>query len=572
MLLAVAGCPGPVEGTATGASGEATGSSTESASSTGSESTTTTTTTGEPTTTTGEPPFDGVIASAVRTYRPLGGGAVEVVHDPLTWLASLEIEAGGQSFPGQFDGVDRLRFAGVPEGPYLLRQQYAPDPLVPGVPGRLVGAVTSARELGNFAGTYAGRPGVAQTDDPATEIALWATGMPALGPEDQFEIYSYNADAQLLVFPDLDPMASDGSPGLGDTVIEGWSIPWRPDTVRSGWPLVEEDDDLWLGLLVAGRLVENPTPAQLQDAWSYAQVYRLGARAPLTLAGPMTAGATTTASGAFSPIEARTVTIDLRAGEFMAELQIYDSALKSVGCFVAVVLEPGLEQPILAVTPNLGGVNVFGQDVPVDPMCPPDACDPEACESCETMFVLPGDRVLEVPYGNPYEGGTETLYVQCSRYVFVPEPDGEGYDWLASDLVVSGRLEALAQGPIAPKMGLVRDLAVNGTKLGPEETLAGVGTTPTITFTAPAYGAPDVYSVIVRSIDDVAGLEGVSERRTVATIRTAFTSLTLPEGILEPGGHYYVAVAAEYGRELAGAMATSHEMYISRAITGVFTP
>lgn len=570
-MLAIAGCPAPVDVNPTSDSAAVTGL-TAATSSTGGETMTTTTSSGEPTTTTGEPPYDGVIAPVVRTYWPLGEPAAMVVHDPSPELARLEIVAGGQSFPGQFDGVDRLLFADVPEDIYLLRQQQAPDPLVPEVPGRVLGTVTEARELGTFAGTYAGRPGVALTDDPATRIELWAPDMPALGPEDQFEIYSYNADAQLLVFPDLDPMASDGSPGLGDTVIENWSVPWRPSSARSGWPLVGVDDDLWLGLLVAGRLVEDPTPAQLQDAWSYAQVYRLAARTQLWLAGPMTAGATTTASGAFSPVEARTVAVDLRAAEFMAELQIYDSALKSVGCFVSVVLEPGVERPILGMTPNLGGVNVFGQDVAVDPMCPPDACDPEVCDSCDSMFVLPGDRTFDVTYGNPYEGGTETLVVQCSRYVFVPEPGGAGYDWLVSDLVVSGRLAALTQGPIVPKMGLVRDLAINSAALGPEETREGVGTTPKITFKAPAYGAPDVYTVIVRRLDDVAGLEGVSDRRTVATIRTAFTSVTLPEGILEPGGHYYVSVAAERGRGLTGAMAASHELYVSRAITGVFTP
>jgi hypothetical protein len=236
------------------------------------------------------------------------------------------------------------------------------------------------------------------------------------------------------------------------------------------------------------------------------------------------------------------------------------------------VLEPGVEHPVFGMTPNLGGINGYAQMVPVDPECPPDTCDPDVCDACDAKFALPGDRVLGLEYANPYSGGTETLVVQCSRYVYVPDPNGVDYDYLAADLIVSGRLADLAAGPIVPKMGLVRELKVNGNAVAPTETLNGVGTTPEITFTAPKFGAPDYYTVTVRRLDDLDGLDGPVLRHSVGSLRSEFTSITIPEGYLEPGGHYYIQVAAERGRGLTDAHFKSHDSYVSRAMTGIISP
>ncbi|MFY0535355.1 hypothetical protein [Nannocystis pusilla] len=48
--------------------------------------------------------------------------------------------------------------------------------------------------------------------------------------------------------------------------------------------------------------------------------------------------------------------------------------------------------------------------------------------------------------------------------------------------------------------------------------------------------------------------------------------MTIPDGFLEPGGHYYVQVTAERGRGLTEAHADSHDIWVSRAMTGVLTP
>lgn len=561
-MLAIAGCPLPIAGTTT-----ETGTETSTTAATTDTDAATEAGTTEAAPTTSGPGFDGVIAPTIRTYRPRVGVAVEAPHDPLPDHASVTIVADGEEVAAVYDGSARLEFAGVPEDMYLLRAQQPADPALAGEPGVPYFTHTAERVVKIFAGVFSGRPDVASTEDLATQVVVSASGMQALAEEDQFELYSYNADAQLLVFPSLDPMDTSGSPELGATEIADWTIAWRPGSGRRGWPLVDPGagDDLWLGHLAARPLVAMPVGAELDDPWSYAQIYSLVEAAELSLA-PMAAGAMTTASGAFVPVGNSVVSLDLRASEFMAELEIYDAPLKSVGCFVAGVMEPGVDHPITGMTPNLGGINVYGKDILKDPSCMGD--------SCETIFAMPGDRVLALEFGNPYIMGTKTLTVQCSRYIFVKDPNGVDYDYLASDLIVSGPLSELAQGPITPKMGLVRDLTLNGVAAppDPEMIVEGVGLTPTVAFTAPKFGAPDLYTVTVRTIDDVEGADGPVPRRTVGVIRTEFTSVAIPAGILKAGGHYYIQVAAERGRRLTEASPDSHDVFLSRAMTGVFTP
>lgn len=567
LLLTLAGCPTPIAG--------APGTSTDGSSSSTSEGGEGPTTDATPTTgpseepTTGEPEevFAGVIASAVRTYRPRDAAEVEVTHDPLLDHESMAIVAVGQTYPALFsEEKARLEFAGVPEAVYQLRTRRPAEPELPNAPGQQLVFVAQARKLGNYAGIFAGRPDVAATGEAATGLTLSVGDLAPLGPEDQFELYSHDADALMLQFPELDPEDVSGSPQLGATEIDAWTIAWRPDTGRAGWPLVDatKGDDLWLGHLVAGPLVAAPTGAELQDPWSFAQRYVLAEAAELSLPA-MLPGATTAATGSFTPVASEVVSVDFRASEFMAELQIYDADLKSVGCSVAAVLEPGAEHPITGMTPNLGGFNVYGLDAPTDPAC--------MGEDCATMFVTPGDRVLELEFGDRKTDGTPTLMVQCTRYVFVKDPGGGGvYDYVAADLSVQGRLDELTQAPIVPKLGLVRDLAVNGTAVAPDASLAGVGVNPTISFKPPKFGAPDVYTITIRTIDDIEGIDGPILRRSLGSIRTEFTEVTIPDGFLEPGGHYYVQVTAERGRGISEAHADSHDIWRSRAMTGVLTP
>lgn len=98
--------------------------------------------------------------------------------------------------------------------------------------------------------------------------------------------------------------------------------------------------------------------------------------------------------------------------------------------------------------------------------------------------------------------------------------------------------------------------------------------TPTISFSPPAFGKPDYYAVNVRTLKDVvdADMNVLSRRRNVASISTTATSVTLPDGILEPGAYYVVQIRASYGQRLTEGASYQHEHGASRAMSGMFTP
>jgi hypothetical protein len=61
-------------------------------------------------------------------------------------------------------------------------------------------------------------------------------------------------------------------------------------------------------------------------------------------------------------------------------------------------------------------------------------------------------------------------------------------------------------------------------------------------WTAPASGTPDNYAVIVRRFVDVGGSIA---RPVVGVLFTEDTRITLPPGILEPGGRYVITIRVE---------------------------
>jgi hypothetical protein len=100
-----------------------------------------------------------------------------------------------------------------------------------------------------------------------------------------------------------------------------------------------------------------------------------------------------------------------------------------------------------------------------------------------------------------------------------------------------------APTPIVPVVSPPRSPRVNDLDAHVERT--GVGTTPTISWSAPALGSPDRYAVtLVRLFVGVAG-QTVAE--SVANLRTRSRAVTIPPGILQAGERYYALVTAAVG-------------------------
>lgn len=519
------------------------------------------------------PAFDGVVAPALATFRPRDGAPVEQLLDPLTRYQSLSIVADGQTYPGVLADASRIEFAGVPEVTYRMRALYTISPLLPDLPPFVFDTETDARELATFAGIFAGRPDVARSPSRDTRLKISATGMQALGEDDRFELYSYGADALDSVRPSFDPLDGTNSPIAGDTALTGWITGWSPATGWTDWPLVDpsKGDDFTLAHLAARKLVDAPTGEQLLDMWSYADVEVLREVAALT-SQPMIGGATTAAQGAFAPVGGQSVMLDVRLTEFEAA-GAPSGVDYSTGCWISAYLEPGVEAPIIGMIPTLGAVSVESRYVPVDPLCPPDNCDPMLCAACDEIYLYPGDRVVPFEYANPYPGGTVRLSVSCGRYTYVTDPNSFDYDSFYSGITVDGKLADLVQGPIVPRMGPVGDIRINGAPFAPDDLVSGVGLTPTISFAPPTLGKSDYYRVWIASTDDVYDVDDRLRRfHGVYAIHTTATSVTIPAGVLEPGGTYVVQVVNQRGRELTAGTWYSHDTDTATAVGGRFTP
>jgi len=104
-----------------------------------------------------------------------------------------------------------------------------------------------------------------------------------------------------------------------------------------------------------------------------------------------------------------------------------------------------------------------------------------------------------------------------------------------------GRTEPItsAATTVDPTLGPATTPLVNG--LGAFSPLAGVGTTPTFSWSPPAVGVPTSYTVEVFLLSASAGAT-VSTR--VASLTTAGTAIQVPPGVLAAGSTYYARITA----------------------------
>ena len=519
--------------------------------------------------------FFGVRLATLVTYLPRAAEPVAASVDPLASGVMLSIEVDEQSFPGVYDGGPWVEFADVPEVMYRAKRVGLANPDLPATAGVVTYTESSAR-VRDVGQVFSGRPDVALAASDATALALSVSDMQAFAEGDEFELYSYDADALVFARPSL--MMDDGtqSPLPGDTTLGGWVVPWTPQTTRPGTPLIDPGagDALWLTHLIRSPVIAEPTEEQLKDAWGHASVVSAIYAAELSLA-PMVDGQTAAASGSFFQVNGMITTLDLPLSQYAAELAAEFAPTSALSCTATVFVEPGIDLPVYGMTPTLARVEVGSLELAVDPLCPPDACDPQLCpDGCETTLAVPGDRTVDVTYTNPYKLGTEMLSVYCSDVIGTVHPTAGTPESLFADVSAGRPLAAIAGKPATPTLGLVRNIRVNDALLPPTEVATGAGTTPTISFSSPSGFTPDSYVVQVRTLEDVVDEQAniLSRRRLIASIVTTNTSVTLPAGILEAGSYYHVLVTAQSGQELDAGRPHSHTSGFTRAPSGMFTP
>jgi hypothetical protein len=268
-------------------------------------------------------------------------------------------------------------------------------------------------------------------------------------------------------------------------------------------------------------------------------------------------GSAVTLSATLAPLSiTRTVDFDFRAAEFFAAAAADCNPSAVLGYlqnrFVAVVGQPGLAADGF-YSANADMLTVIDQ-------------------SASNL------RTGPVAYGSPESFGGSWGEIAIMRWM-VPvqvtaagaapmdlwRSPGCGFAW--TDSVASMASPAV----VAPILTMPTAVTITGAA-GAASFFGGgtgIGTTPTISWSPPRIGSPDVYSVTVTAVSNVAG-----ETRTpnVATIYTPETSVTLRPGILQAGQSYVFRVQAERRTNVLAPFRTGLGDYAAVTVSGQFTP
>jgi hypothetical protein len=154
-------------------------------------------------------------------------------------------------------------------------------------------------------------------------------------------------------------------------------------------------------------------------------------------------------------------------------------------------------------------------------------------------------------YGNPFPSTwnrTVDAFVGFTKNylaagALVSEPLVRG---LSMSVLIDPAARDDANLTLVPALTPPRHAQINGKTLFANQ--LGVGTTPTLTWTAPEVGTPNRY--LMRVFELYA--DGTRSRfRSVASLTTAHTSATLPPGLLQQGRLYVFTIAAMAGNSPA---------------------
>jgi hypothetical protein len=141
-----------------------------------------------------------------------------------------------------------------------------------------------------------------------------------------------------------------------------------------------------------------------------------------------------------------------------------------------------------------------------------------------------------VSVGNPVPGRYKLEeHVSFTQFIDI-DPDPERRVPVSVGISESGFLGEVAQGPIAPRIGLLADITADGLDaIGSAPTISE---SPTVAWAPPIPGEVDAYTLRVFRLPD----DGSPEQ--VAVVVTPRTSFRFPAGLFVPG-RYFIKVNAE---------------------------
>jgi hypothetical protein len=366
----------------------------------------------------------------------------------------------------------------------------------------------------------------------ATSLTINATGLEPWQLADELGILSSNAGA-LLSGTQVVPI------NVGDTAIAGKTTEWFEPLVDAG------KGDRALVFQLGSKFADPPGSNGF-----YVALTRAGVATPFAMADGATAAMTVELADV---PQTRALTVHVKRSQFDAlRAQVGPGAQPSRSFQQSLfihALPRALQRGFFDIAPRVAR------------FFPPT----DEAEDYDQSFI----------YGNAFEtagiGWDEFMIARYNFFVPVLAAGATTTFDLQVGFEAQLPVSALAvDGTIAPVVAPVRNVKIAGRELVTPQT--GVGLTPTITWDAPAIGAPTCYSVRLRQV----GVSGTTTTvRVVATFLTTATSLTLPGSLLSSGSSYLLEIEAQAIPDYEGTIApfvNGLPAAFANAATAQFTP
>ena len=327
-----------------------------------------------------------------------------------------------------------------------------------------------------------------------TSMAAWQSG-------DELQLSSPAGTAAYFV----NEAATSGAPVANDTALTGMMF----DLSRADVPVLidsAEGDELTLTQL----------STQTVDTRTYRSVARTFTPAPFSV----TNGGAATLTGAFTTVDAsNTLSLTWDRPAFAAELVSHfpGSSTQNWSTFAVSALQDAASRGYYGDAPD---VVIFA---------PGYATDSSAL-------------TVAWPYGDPFPSDwTRIAWVRYFRYRYAALPGSSSAPLFASMLTYRDLSTVTAEAPIEPLVGTVVAPKIQGMDALGATILAGVGTTPTVSWTAPTLGTASMYYVFVNAVSIQSGSTVLQQ---TTSFETSATSLRIPPGIMTAGQTYAFEIMA----------------------------
>lgn len=256
----------------------------------------------------------------------------------------------------------------------------------------------------------------------------------------------------------------------------------------------------------------------------------------------LTDGAVNTINGALNPAVPASINLSVKAAEWTPLFdQVGPTPITATGGLFAASVQPYSTNQIVtrAAAINLIWSPLNGQG----PAFWQSNCSASSSTLSNGSPILPPALTTDfdagtVQYSDPFPSTWLRSFnlIQCAT-VNVPLPDGTSTQTFVLTNVQS---TVMPTAPVVPLISPVQNPKINGADLFTTNTITG--TTVTLSWSAPAIGAPYGYQVQILTPTTLPS--GSSAYSPVATLSTAKTTVTLPPNVVGANGTFLFVITA----------------------------